>query len=549
MMKRKWKSTALIALASVLVLSGCAGNGGKGGTEAVIEDSNVTAPGELPIVKDKITLKLGTYSNNNVIDYATNEYTKFLEKKTGIDFDFEVMVNPEQKIKILLAADDELPDLLFGIRFGQDMLIKYGKNGTGALVDLGEYMDNYGYYLNECLSSTIVENIEKRLTTEDGGRYFMPAIGEQTGNMYTCKAFINKKWLDKLGLEVPKTTEEFKNVMQRFVNEDPNGNGKKDEIGITGCTNGWNAIPWHFFMNSFTYDDIWTQLVVDKDNKVSSVLYTPEFKKGLEYVNSLYNAGVYDENAFTQDSAALRMQCQSDDEILGCIVAADIDSYFANVPERILDYVALPPLEGPDGIAYTVKTDVDVVTNGVMTKYCKNKLAAFRLMDYMLSEEATIFSRFGVEGKDWKPATENDRSVFESIGAKPRIVSMLTYGSVQNSNWEERNPYFRSLSISDGMAWNGLPYDGEKFKGDALAAYYGKEYEYRLPATSYTQEEQEEMAFILADLQQHIDQEMAKFILGRRSLNEYDTFLQELDSLDFAGYLKIVQSGVDRANS
>lgn len=69
-----------------------------------------------------------------------------------------------------------------------------------------------------------------------------------------------------------------------------------------------------------------------------------------------------------------------------------------------------------------------------------------------------------------------------------------------------------------------------------------------MPATRYTQEEQEEKAFILADLQQHIDQEMAKFILGRRSLNEYDTFLQELDSLDFAGYLKIVQSGVDRAS-
>ncbi len=547
-MNSKLKSAALIAMASVLMLSGCGGKGGQGGSQAVVEDSNVTAPGELPIVKDKITLKLGTYSNNNVIDYATNEYTKFLEEKTGIDFEFDVMVNPEQKIKILLAADDKLPDLLFGIRFGTDMLIKYGKNGTGAIIDMGEYMDNYGYYLNECMSSTIIEDIEKRLTTEDGGRYFMPSIAEQTGNMYNCKAFINKKWLDKLGLDVPKTTEELRVALQRFVNEDPNGNGKKDEVGITGCTNGWNAVPWHFLVNSFIYDDLSTQMIVDKNNKVSSILYTDEFKNALEYINSLYEQGLYDENAFTQDSSALRMQCQNDDEILGCIVASDIDSYFSNVPERILDYVALPPLEGPEGVAYAVKTDLEVVTNGIMTKYCENRLAAFRLMDYMLSEEATIFSRFGVEGKDWKPATDEDVSVFESIGAKPRIVSMLTYGSVQNSNWEERNPYFRSLSISDGMAWNGLPYDGEKFKGDALSAYYGKEYEYRLPYRSFTQEEQEEAAFILSDIKQHVNQEVSKFILGRRSLSEYDTFLQELDALDFASWLKIVQSGVDRGS-
>lgn len=548
MTKSRWKRGTLVALSLALALSGCVGKERKNEPEVAVKDSNVTAPGELPIVKDKITLRLGTYASNNIIDYKTNEYTKFLEEKTGIDFEFDVIVNPEQKIKIMLAANDKLPDLLFGMNFSQEMLIKYGKNGTGALVDLGDYMDNYGYYLDECLSKTVVPNLEKRLTTEDGGRYFMPGIGEQTGNMYCLKAFINKKWLDKLGLEVPKTTEEFKNVMHRFVNEDPNGNGKKDEIGITGCTNGWNAIPWHFFVNSFIYDDIWDEIIVDDNNKASSILYTKEFKEALKYINELYKDGAYDENAFTQDSAALRMQCQNDVNTIGCIVASDIDSYFANAPEKILDYVALPPLVGPEGVAYAVKSDVNVVTNGIMTKYCQNRLAAFRLMDYMLSEEASIFSRFGVEGKDWKPATENDRSVFESINAKPRIVSILPYGSVQNSNWEERNPFFRSLSLSDGMAWNGSPYDGEKFKGDALAVYYGKEFKNRMPATSYTVEEQEEKAFLQTDLKQHIDQEMAKFILGRRSLDEYDKFLKELDSLEFARYLKIVQSGIDRAS-
>ena len=98
------------------------------------------------------------------------------------------------------------------------------------------------------------------------------------------------------------------------------------------------------------------------------------------------------------------------------------------------------------------------------------------------------------------------------------------------------------------MAWSGNKYDGEKFKADALSAYYGKEYKNRLTLTQYTEEEQEERAFLTSDIKQHVDQEIPKFILGRRSLSEYPQFLKELDGLNFARYLEITQSGYDRAN-
>lgn len=547
-MKNKVKKVFAIT-AAVAIAVGMAGCGkGKPKVSVVVEDPNVTAPGVLPVVKDKIVLNVGTYSDNNITDYETNEYTKFLEEKTGIDLKFNVMVNPEQKLKVMLAADDELPEVLFGMSFDSDMMIKYGNKGAGTFVDLGQYMDNYGYYFNDMLSTTTIDNIEKQLYTTDGGRYFMPTIKEQTGNMYSCKAFINKKWLDKLGLEMPKTTEDLRTVLKAFTTQDPNGNGKKDEIGITGCyTGGWNTVPWHFLVNSFIYDDLSAQMTVE-NGKVKSIYYDDAFRKALEYVNSLYKDGLYDENAFTQDAAALKIIAQEDDERAGLIVAADIDSYFTGKPERLLDYVALPPLEGPEGVAYAVKSDIKPATGGVMTKYCKNQLAAFRLMDFMLSEEASIFSRYGVEGKDWKWAGENDKCLFESIGAKAKIVSILPYGSVQNSNWQERNVCFRKAEISDGMAWSGNKYDGEKFKADALSAYYGKEYKNRLTLTQYTEDEQEERAFLLADIKQHIDQEIPKFILGRRNLNEYKQFLKELDGLNFERYIEITQSGYDRAN-
>lgn len=44
--------------------------------------------------------------------------------------------------------------------------------------------------------------------------------------------FWRKDWLDKLGLEVPETLDDYEKVLTAFVEEDPDGNGKKDTAGL-----------------------------------------------------------------------------------------------------------------------------------------------------------------------------------------------------------------------------------------------------------------------------------------------------------------------------
>ena len=45
-------------------------------------------------------------------------------------------------------------------------------------------------------------------------------------------AFIRKDWLDKLGLEQPKTIDDFYNVLKAFKEQDPDGNGANDTYGM-----------------------------------------------------------------------------------------------------------------------------------------------------------------------------------------------------------------------------------------------------------------------------------------------------------------------------
>src|SRR5690606_7099573 len=50
--------------------------------------------------------------------------------------------------------------------------------------------------------------------------------------------YVRQEWLDKLNLKVPTNYEEMVNVMKAFVENDPDGNGKKDTFGMTAAGNG-----------------------------------------------------------------------------------------------------------------------------------------------------------------------------------------------------------------------------------------------------------------------------------------------------------------------
>ena len=84
---------------------------------------------------------------------------------------------------------------------------------------------------------------------------------------YHCQAYpklwYNTEWLEALGLEEPQTTEELKEVLLAVKNSDYNGNGKADEIPLTGSKDWDCQLEW-YLLNSF--------VPVDKDTLC--LLYT-----------------------------------------------------------------------------------------------------------------------------------------------------------------------------------------------------------------------------------------------------------------------------------
>ena len=107
---------------------------------------------------------------------------------------------------------------------------------------------------------------------------------------------INVEWLEALNLEMPKTPDEFVNVLKEFVTKDPNGNGKNDEIGFVSQM--WSGISNLYEITGFT--GVLTAIRYIQDGGVKWPLIDDEVKEATKWLHNLYVEGLLDKEQFTE---------------------------------------------------------------------------------------------------------------------------------------------------------------------------------------------------------------------------------------------------------
>ena len=538
----------LVVIALSLLLTAC---GAKNETtlKTDVKSDIVTPAGELPVVTEPVTITMGFPELTGVLDFDTNKFTLFLEEQTGVNIDFEFFpaTNPVEKVQMMLASNSELPDILMNLKVSANMLLEYGGN-QGFFYPLNDYIEEYGYFTQNMFENAVNPNVKKMMTSANGKIYYMPMYVEQTGNVWNSKAWINKAWLDKLGLSMPTTTEEFKEVLKAFRDGDPNGNGKKDEIPYTGSINGTKEETFPFLMNSFIYCDQ-SNYFLDVNGKVEPAFTKDEWKAALKYMNELADEGLFDTQSLTQDTKTLRTILRSPEILIGSWAGNSIDLQMGVGNEKMLQYASLAPLKGPEGVAYSTRgvMNPNSTTGGIITKYCENPAVAFRFMDFMLSEEASLFGRYGERGVDWLEPVEGDVCIFNAIGAEPFVKPVLAYGSVQNSHWGANHVQFRHQKMSDGMIWDGDKLNGEYIKGQALINYIGKAPEKTIDKLVHTIEESEEFESLKQVIRTYVREHVAMYITGEKDIDkDWENYLAELDRMGLDRYIELAQIGYDR---
>ncbi len=543
----KRKIALFLAAACIVSIAGC---GNETNTETV-QKVEMNEPGTFPIAKEKITLTIGVEQNQMVEDWKTNALTKELEEKAGVNLEFEIFPGADaaSKVAARVASQTALPDIMALANTGLESHID-----SGTFLPVTEYYNNpnMAYYFNQ----RVAEDTEKKefllrnAKSPDGEIYGVFRYAPEIGNEYPNRMWINKTWLDKLNLPMPTTTEEYYNTLKAFVENDPNGNGKKDEIGLIGSTDGWAQQPQDTLMNAFLYIDPSHDYLVPENGKLSVAYNKPEYKKGLEYLNRLLSDGLLSPLSFTQDRSQLAAIAENPEiQMVGSLVAGSLSLFTAN-SERKKDFIALPPLTGPEGACFATYRPTMPSAPTFITKWCKNPEVAFRMLDYMYDEKMSMWQRFGVPEVDWSSDVEGLKSVYEdSLGVECGFKQVNNIMDVNNSLWPNVFPAFRDMRSPmsiQGIATSENPYDYTIMTASAVPFHLDKQPEEIVERIAYTTEEYQQISDLVNSINTYRKESVARFIVGDKPFSEWDSYVAELESIGLEEFIKIAQKAYDR---
>ena len=553
-------------LVSLLVSAALFAQGAKASAEDAV---TYTPKGTYPIVENPITVDIMVAQPPCVEDYNTNRFSKYMEELTGIKVNF-IMI-PEQaateKLALVLASGD-YPDAFLGFAVSNELETTYGAM-EGLFKPLNSYY-NTEWMPNMMKAFTEFPGAVGFMTNIDGNIYSLPRLEGCYHCTNQAKMFVYQPFLDALDLDVPTTTEEFYQVLKAIKTQDPNGNGKADEIPLAGSIIGWSDQVERFLLNSFIYSDLDTNINANADDnvgymmdgkKVDTAVNKDAFRDGLAYINKLYREGLIYNGSFTQDSSQLTQLVESSAQPVVGFAAGGWRGQFSTIGgERFNNFRAISPLKGPDGVQYSVvflmTPEIGQLVLSSETEYAD---AIIRYFDYMYSLEGTLQQRNGFQGEAWDWAEPGQ----VGLDGKPAVWQQLKLWNdkdPQNDTWIQTNAAAVTPSVKNGLAKEPstpddpsyyLPSNNEKTLFDETSQLY-KPYEdasLEVPTLKYTAEENEEFSTVKRELANYIRQSAVKFMVGSLDVNNdavWNEYLENLESLQMNEVLELMQKAYDR---
>lgn len=198
-----------------------------------------------------------------------------LEEKTNSDITFSWIpdASKEERINTALASDS-LADIVTLTMLDNSSVRNSLK--SGLFWEVEPYLKDYPN-LAKISPDTI------KSASIGGKLYGVPFQKDLARNGVTLR----KDWLDKLGLEVPKTTDELMEVARAFTEDDPDGNGQDDTTGFVDR----NDLVYGAFKTLGSYFGTPNNWQVSADGKMTPEFMTDGYLKTMNYMKQLYDKG------------------------------------------------------------------------------------------------------------------------------------------------------------------------------------------------------------------------------------------------------------------
>lgn len=469
------------------------------------------------------------------------------EKKTGIKINWIPISSAaaaEQK-NLILASSDK-PDAFWQIGFSTDELIRYGSEGT--FVNLVPYLDEYAPNLTNTLES--INGGMQSCIMPDGGMYSLPWVMNDLPQV-NLRYWINKNWLDNLGLEIPGTIDEITAVFEAFKTQDANGNGdKNDEWPIYMQPSGVGMLEQQL-TGSFGVGDnglkaLGEQYVANDDDSVDYLYTTEGMKEIWTLMSEWWDAGYFHPETFGTLEYEKWVTDGRVNDTVGLYSWVG-SNYLYN--DAYKDYAFITVLEGPDDKVVQSWTDHPVRGNSsfTITSACEAPGTLLGWADYFYGKEGSEFATLGTEGVTYVVDEEGKRRYIDEIlnyegGSQLGAFQygLLVYGGG-----------LPQLYADSSLLEESRMQDAEDFEGERFSYFLEDSIKYMpelLPGLVPTTAEAAESIALTTDMNAYITEARRNFVTGEWDIDsaEWDDYVDQMNKMGAERYAEIKQAQYDR---
>lgn len=541
-MKRK-KGICLLVVFALLVFtafSGCTVGTSQGGdtvpgetstTQAKTEDGNLVGnvyKTGLPIVKDKVDISVAFSPHATCrTPFENMEITKEFEERTNVHINFEQIPSGQsaERVNIMIASAD-LPDVFMRVLTSDILINNYD---SGLFLALDDLVADWAPNIKKFVSDPMVKS---QITLPDGKIYSTPA-GELAPwlevNQYV---YVNKVWLDDLGLKLPTTTDEYKEALIAIRDSDIN-DGQVIPLSMVGVDN------FRMLLGSFGIA-CEADYIFIRDGKVGYAPVTDNFRDAIDYFHELYEEKLIDSESFAQDIQQLYAKAKSGDvfsfnQFLNTTVAG---------AELGLDYQHLLPLIGPDGHQEVSQRVLGVNHGFVLSSKTKNPEAIIRFVDYINTDSYTMMESVGGLESQGTWTYLGDERYVQNSNKVPEGTNWIEW--YVNLGWSNSSPMYMSPEFIS----RNRSLEGDEITANALIRAQ-EVMKYKLdeimPIAMIDQNVSTELALINTELTMLVRNNVANFIINGIDEKSWNDFMANLKLAKYERYVELKQDIYDKS--
>lgn len=492
--------------------------------------------------RERIEITILKGKGENEVPYDQMFIWDDMSEKFAIDFvwDNPASVDFGERYNLMMSNPSDLPDVIMDLPITDIQR----RADEGLIIPLNDLIENHMPDLKALFDEYDV--IGRALTYPDGNIYFFPQIDESpSGNM---PFGIRLDWLENLGIEDrPVTTEDWEVYWEKVKTEDPNGNGKADEIPFSAGS----FASVRAFASAFGVVDDYDKDVHNfyRDPESDSVKYgpiQPEYKEFLTWMADMYAKGYIDPQIVTMTSEIYSSAMAQN--LVGSMrgpLGGNFVNFNAQMGENIEGFRlgATEPPKAPEGVQIHIAIDQFPRGNAAatITNNAENLERIAEWINYMYSYEGATLVTMGHEGETFEMGDDGMMIYSDFIQKNPDGLSpkqaVGTFSFVQSSG-----PF---LFLKDAPA--SLDDDSvREAKSDYIIPFLEQSNEYVLSAAlAFDADAAEELRNGMIDIKSFTDQAILGFITGEKSLDEWDDYVATVEGMGIERMVELHQIAYD----